>query len=496
LKLKEEEIEANYKYVRFLPSSKDEYDEINGNPEMDVFEYPLDRKIIKKGNFYREESLKKSEFGWIYAAVPINMKLNQHIKTEEIDLLFLPEGNGKEDVFSRELETSKKEKKAIYKEIEKESFTLVGDSKYGNPKSNKKAKVQDWYVTGRIRVEDERLSYNESTNTYVQNTAGWVPVPGCLVRGNRYFTTKSAITKDDGTFRIEHGWPNNSGVDMDIKWDRGEFDIRTGNYGQAITSNQNIYTQWFPNITKAISPNHYIYAHVHRAAVKYFYHPTIYGLVRPSDRTWFTGANLAGQKLHLGSGQGTNASHYFQFNQIWLASQVRLIFDFNNTGIDARSIYGTTIHELAHAAHWKIGMTYLAYCSNAVQAGRMAESWAEAVGWFVTRDVYGTNELSPWLDFDSNQLMSLAAMNQAGNCLANQDPWYTPLFIDLIDDYNQVVQQSNRPNDEASGYLISDLQNYLINRPTNWYMYRDWLANNSQNLTEPAAVQLFADYDF
>jgi hypothetical protein len=26
---------------------------------------------------------------------------------------------------------------------------------------------------------------------------------------------------------------------------------------------------------------------------------------------------------------------------------------------DGRAIFGTTIHELTHAAHWKIGMTYV-----------------------------------------------------------------------------------------------------------------------------------------
>jgi hypothetical protein len=54
---KDIEIEPNYKYVRFLPNSRGEYDLINGNPDIDVFEYPLDRKIIKKGNKYIDKSL-------------------------------------------------------------------------------------------------------------------------------------------------------------------------------------------------------------------------------------------------------------------------------------------------------------------------------------------------------------------------------------------------------------------------------------------------------
>jgi hypothetical protein len=480
------EIEPNYKYVRFLPKDKNEYDKINNDPNIDVFEYPLDYKIVKNGNKYKDKSLGKSEFSWLYSAVPISMEFDKKIKSEVIDLLYLPEGNGRDDEYVKTMKNKGSSHENLLKELENESFSIFGDGKYGKPQSTKSGRVAEWYASGRIRVQDERMSYNESTNQYIKTTGGWVPVPGCQVRGNRWFTTKTTLSLEDGTFFINHGWPNGSPVDMDIKWDRDDFDIRTGSYGQAITSNQNISGSWYPNITKTISPDHFIYAHVHRAAWYYYYKNT-FGVKSPPPAN-FPGL---GGKIHLGAKQGTGRSHYFAFNNAWLASDVKLIF--NLTSDQGRSIFGTTIHELTHAAHWAIGMSYAAYCSNAGQAGRLAESWAQAVGWHVTRSIYGISTW-PFDDFDHSQNITLSNMGATSTCASNGG-WYTPLFIDLIDNFNQNGYSNNYPLDNAKDYRISQLDSFLVARPNNWYMYRDYLQNNSNNTTETAAVQLFSDYD-
>jgi hypothetical protein len=202
---KDIEIEPNYKYIRFLPSNREEYDLINGNSNLDVFEYPLDRKIIKKGNKYIDKSLGNSEFGWIYSAVPIEMEFDSKIKMEVIDLLFLPDGNGRIDEYSRSLDSKGQSHKNLMKELEKESINIHGDEKYGLANDGKSAKIADWYSSGRIRVWDERLKFDDLTNNYIRGTGGgWLPVQGCQVRANRWFTTKTQITNYDGTFVINY----------------------------------------------------------------------------------------------------------------------------------------------------------------------------------------------------------------------------------------------------------------------------------------------------
>lgn len=143
-------------------------------------------------------------------------------------------------------------------------------------------------------------------------------------------------------------------------------------------------------------------------------------------------------------------------------------------------------------------MSYPAYCTNAGQAGRLAESWAQMVGWFITRQVYSSASTTQF-EYDSRQSSTLSEMNQAGNCVSignGNASWYTPLFIDLIDNHNQNSISSNFPVDQANGYSITELQSFLKQRPTNWYMYRDYLEANSSNPTESAAVLLFSDYDY
>jgi hypothetical protein len=91
-----------------------------------------------------------------------------------------------------------------------------------------------------------------------------------------------------------------------------------------------------------------------------------------------------------------------------------------------------------------------------------------------------------------------ALANMSGGNVISNDPWYTPLFVDLIDDYNQVVNGAGRPVDVVSGYQINYLQNVLIQRPTNWYMYRDHVQSNPPQNTivnQAAGIQLFSDYD-
>lgn len=462
-------IVTNYYYVRFLPSSDEEYDKLNADTTVDLFEYPLDYEIAKQGNSYRDPSLSTdAKFTWLYAAIPVENLKRFDLKLEVLEELYLPFGNGKE------LETDLQiRNKALLTHLEDESMSLTGNLD-SETEDNKNAKIADWYSSGRIRVWDERLNYNDGTGQY-QAGAGWVPVPACLVRGNRWFTTKSALSYNNGYFFIDHGWPNGKGVNYSIKWDRADFDIRDGSYGQSHFNGPKIQGQWNLDISEGGTPDNYIFAHVHRAAWYYYYNNT-FGVPSPP------GSGVL-SKMHLGSKQGSGRSHYFAFNSAWAAAQIKLIFDLNND--DARVIFGTTIHELTHASHWAMGMSYEAYTLNTGQARKLAESWAQAVGWHITREVYGHNA-NPQLDFDAQQHLSLADV-QASD--------YTPLFIDLIDNHNQFDASSGRPNDLASGYTITQLVNFLFARPTNWYQYRSYLEDNSSNPTEAAASQLFSDYD-
>jgi hypothetical protein len=501
---KDFKIKENYLYVRVLPSNESEFNKVNSDTEIDLFEYPLDYTIKKRGNKYHDPSLKDSNYTWLYCAVPITKTFDKNLKVEVLEKLFLPFGNGKDDEYAQKNKAEQNANETLFTALEEESLKLTG-----NAVAEKKAKVAWWNPSGRIRVWDERLQFNDFNNSHVPGS-GFIPVPECLVRARRLFTTKTQLTDEQGFYTFTHTFSNGD-LAFDIKWERADFDIRSGTYGQAYFNGPSQSTNWNLNITEAGTPDNYIYAHVHRAAWKYYYKNT-YGLVSPPTRTYFDGlgiVGLIGQRMHLGAQQASGPSYYFDPNGNWQAAQIGLKFNLSfvdNSGDgemhDGRGIFATTIHELAHAAHWRIGMTYTAYSTNVGQAGRLAESWATMVGWYITRDTYQAPLIQngqfwqPWMEKDDEQLRALANMS-GGNVISN-DPWYTPLFVDLIDDYNQVVNGAGRPVDVVSGYQINYLQNVLIQRPTNWYMYRDYVQSNPPQNTivnQAAGIQLFSDYD-
>lgn len=244
--------------------------------------------------------------------------------------------------------------------------------------------------------------------------------------------------------------------------------------------------QWNLDIQETGTPLSYAYAHVHRAAYTYYSNYNSYGIQPPPPPEYMQIVYNA-DKLHINVNDNNNRSHYFDFNSSWDAAQVKCSYNLSTD--DSRKIFGTAIHELAHVSHWSLGFSTANYLN--FNSSKLAESWAQCVGWYVTKDIYSsiTNYAQPWNDFDATQLASL---NQ-GTFISNDR--YTPLFIDLIDDYNQSIQGFGRPYDSAVGYSLGQLEEFLSHEPNNWTSYRNYLRDNSSNTTENDALYLFDIYD-
>ena len=131
-------------------------------------------------------------------------------------------------------------------------------------------------------------------------------------------------------------------------------------------------------------------------------------------------------------------------------------------------IYGTTIHEIAHASHWKMdSFTY--GCQNddncAVQCClgdlKVAESWARGVQWELTRMVYPPTIMVDYPDYFGN---------------------YTGVVQDMIDgieDYDQVT-----------GYTIRQIEDALPGQLT-WNAWKTNIKNLYNNATENNLDALF-----
>ncbi|WP_167604673.1 hypothetical protein [Maribellus sediminis] len=184
---------------------------------------------------------------------------------------------------------------------------------------------------------------------------------------------------------------------------------------------------------------------------------------------------LLEQRLHIGGRVDFfSASHFFDLNVIAQSATVLI----HRNGKDSRGIFGTTIHELAHVSHWDSGYGDILWVVNK----RIPESWAVGVEWQITNDIYQGYGIYN----NKYQLVDISEIDDLKG--------YTPLVIDLIDDYNQGKFNSLRPNDQAWGYTLSEIERALPTSSGNWWAWRDDLKKMFDNPTEENIDYLFTTY--
>lgn len=446
----------NYNYVRIEAQMEETQLAIEDRKDIDLFNYPLDYKIKKTGMKFTENG-KKTPFQVYWAATPTNYKFPEGLDITVLEKLYLPFGNGKEDLKIKESE------KSILEILEEKSLVLTNNS----DKSNKNAKISNNTPSGTVTVYDQDLMK-------------FLPIEGVNIRAKRWFTTRYAVTNSSGYYSMSYSF--NGQVDYDILWEASEFDIRSGSYGQASTGQNNINGSWSPIILPNVSVGPIVYpsgnlivsnisfgyAHAFRGAFVYYYKNSNWGIKTPpkyNGNIVLPGFNT---KIKIGVNISSLISpHYFDGYGIgFLASQVRVTFEPSSSSeIKGRFIFGTTVHELAHASHWELGFTNNDYVfSN--ERKRFAEAWAVGVEYKITNDVYQNLSFNPpFLNnyvYDYGDFQNSPLADIPGNT-------YFPLFVDLMDNVNQLITNgAGLPNDQVSGFSLSRLEQNLANNYNNW----------------------------
>ncbi len=140
-----------------------------------------------------------------------------------------------------------------------------------------------------------------------------------------------------------------------------------------------------------------------------------------------------------------------------LASQIH-VYKSNRK---SDKIYGTVIHEIAHAAHWNQGRWVFHDTDDYV-----SESWARGVQWALTRMIYGTSYV---VGFSSDY------------------PEYTLVVVDMIDD----EKNNTKVSESVSGYTLSQIENAMIGKKT-WSSWRDHIKSKYNNSAENQLDALFS----
>jgi hypothetical protein len=416
-------IRTTHYYVKFMPADSTQLDVLEADTTLRLYEYPLDYELPTEESVeYREAAIPVRKPTWQYTTVPANYSFPQNISYQIIDPLYIPEldlqiGDGKKINPTYDV---------VVDSLESQAFRLTGN-KLDNTNAKRR---QKWNPSGRIRVED---------NTMGDTDLRLIPVHGCKVRARRWFNIQEVITNLQGFFYIDHEFRRD--VNYAIFWERNDYDIRSGNLGQAWLNGPKMTAVWNMDIR---SQKQGFYATIHRAACDYYYHNP-FGINTPPEQKWYR------SKIKIGAHDKDNDDSNGDFAKWrnWLTwPHIRI---YNPTR-PKHQIYGTTSHELAHASHWE-----LSTISDFVQADDdVVESWARGVQWMFTNNKYNALGFTPFNHFQGWQdLTSLNELMLRG---------YTPVAIDLIDNRNQRAENNGSTlyaNDRVTGFTLLEVENAL-----------------------------------
>ncbi len=135
------------------------------------------------------------------------------------------------------------------------------------------------------------------------------------------------------------------------------------------------------------------------------------------------------------------------------------IANYEPIDVDYRSscLFCAVLHELGHASHYM----EMGYNSYSLVHNRIKESFASFMGWYNARNYYSSIVST---DFDVNVITKQGRQQWDGSSSNN----YTPIFIDLVDDYNQSLSDPSLVIDNISGVGVGDVLSFAIG-PHVWF---------------------------
>ncbi len=462
---KELEIRATHLYVRFLPKDIKQYDILIADTTLFLEDYPIDYKRESAADFYHDPSIADSLPTYQYTAVPVGFATPESISMEVLEELYLPKAD---DHLSSPNGKISSEFEDVVDELEYEAFLITNNLTNDEKKSNA-GRAAGWLSSKHtprrtIQVRDSRL--------------GIIRLNGGKVRTRRWFEVHEAITNYNGDYVINGTYRYD--FNYDIIWERAGFDIRSGTFVQARMDGPNCKCNWSPTIENGVQR---FYASVFRGAERYF-NGNIGGLRSPQflfDRMKISAYDKDGDT------NGVNWGNWDGFGiipdiQIW-----RFVFGRER---ETDEIFSTVVHEIAHTTHLQVmNAGHIQYS----QVSKIIfESWAVAVQWHITSMEYRVRGIAnygtPTFFNGINGFRVNFGYQYWFPELDNTSREYTSLFIDIVDNDNQMGMFFNAISDNLTGYTLSGIESGFLKHVYGVSSLRDKLKANKPALVTDAQI--------
>jgi len=434
-------IEATHYYVSYLPNSEEELEALKNDTTLELFDYPLDFEILQNGIHYHDPSISIDQITWQYCVVEKDYQF-QSIQHEILADLYIPELLN-DDANTKSRNSGQSLDDEFINSLVDEALIITGNQE--EPIQNTEQLNQKgfwgsskWTPSGYIKVYDN-----------VKNA--FIPVKGAKVRARRWFIIKSDYTNSSGYFSTGK---YRRDVNYSIKWETTQYDIRNNWSIQAYYNGPKKRGSWNLNISSGKSLR---YATIHRAAHRYHYE-NIGGLKRPN--VWRRLKINYIDKEGTGVNWGNNWQMFVPGRSLWPNIK---IWGINNNGNyrTTDDVFSTTIHELGHASHIQLMNGGLIQYSQVSK--QIYESWANAIEWYITKIEY--NELGV-SNYDDPSLSTYKYNSDNMQDWTSSDNHnYTPLFVDLVDNYNQSLNYGYQPTNKCPNGGNFDGYNCRVGTP-------------------------------
>ena len=320
-------------------------------------------------------------------------------------------------------------------------------------------------VSGYLEVWDNLLNRNVPLGGM---TIEYEYVSGKTHYGDDIYTRAQAGSNSAGGFTIETGIPLSQTNSID--WYSVELTLRYSDSGgkwRIVSTSSTAPTMISLNVTFGVGRNHASHG-VPRVVI-----PQVNGQLNEIQRaanyffnvqTDFPRNSIPGGiKIEASPSSGSRTSGSFGG---YTTGNPHISI---SPGSSDPYVVGTTLHELGHFAHWTATSARFSSIHTFVK-----ESFASYVGWWLGEKYYtsmGWRKTSNSDDITGHGRQGwYRDLNFAYGF--TQDGWYSPLFVDLTDDYNEkVVPSSFCPTDEIIGVSPSVVWD-IVKNSTTWEQHK------------------------
>ncbi|MBR1643928.1 MAG: hypothetical protein IJ684_00950 [Bacteroidales bacterium] len=441
-----ESIEPTGVYVKVLPQDDDALDALEADTSIIWLDYPLHYEV-SGGCYYHDNSVSDSNLTWLYGVVPIGYKFPAGVTVSTIYDVFIPEDDDE-----------------TYDLLEDKSLEMTENIKVNLMPTDEiqKTSANKFTPSATIQAYDDTLK-------------AFLPLQGVKVVAKLGVKTKKGFTNSNGVCVVNGKFKKP--VNYSVKWESEYWDIR-GKRGQAYTTGPKMQGQW--NLKIYPGGQDIMFATIHCAAYKFFYGDHL-GIKRPY-------LNVGKLKIKYHHESWPFIGFYrFDWNIFGLRPNIDIWgYDNNSESYRSDEIFGSVIHCLGYISH----KNYLG--NNKFQQTNpfIVESWASCIECALTDHYYKVDH-------------TLTTQYKCSNGFQYWIPtgtifdYYTPVFIDLMDSYNQYYNvYYHFIKDEISGYTLREIQDSIISEARDLASLRTVLKKRKMHGATDAQIDtLLAKYE-